>query len=427
MKTKGITLLALVVIIILSIMCFVKNRESDGNENRTLATYKMVFRPIKDSVVYKKTPIERFEVALKDQFLFRRIPIVLSLKLDEFLSSWSVSILRKKLGPNQYTFTRIGDYIRISSTDYLSNKVVVDSYNDEKLQIHIDQIIKIHSLYPSIRMYVYQVTQANQTGWFNDFLGVKIPDLFNQLCHLLPSYVKYNHLVYSNLRDYMTNHYKSDHHWNHEGIRRGYNDIYDMMKNDLQLSEKRSPVKQVNFSELYDFKYAGSFARNLGDAYFGRDDFIAYIYNLPDAEKYAIDPKTFEEVPLRSLGLQEDYLNGNINLTVDCYQAYYGFGIGASDSKIYSEGNAIYLIKTKKPETEHNLLIYGDSYNRAFRDVLSSHFKTTIYFQRDIMENYENVYLNDLIEKYKIDTILFSSGGDIWVTDNYVFSFSNEK
>lgn len=43
------------------------------------------------------------------------------------------------------------------------------------------------------------------------------------------------------------------------------------------------------------------------------------------------------------------------------------------------------------------------------------------------MENYENVYLNDLIEKYKIDTILFSSGGDIWVTDNYVFSFSNEK
>ena len=277
MKTKGITLLALGVIIILSIMCFVKNRESDGNENRTLATYKMVFRPIKDSVVYKKTPIERFEVALKDQFLFRRIPIVLSLKLDEFLSSWSVSILRKKLGPNQYTFTRIGDYIRISSTDYLSNKVVVDSYNDEKLQIHIDQIIKIHSLYPSIRMYVYQVTQANQTGWFNDFLGVKIPDLFNQLCHLLPSYVKYNHLVYSNLRDYMTNHYKSDHHWNHEGIRRGYNDIYDMMKNDLQLSEKRSPVKQVNFSELYDFKYAGSFARNLGDAYFGRDDFIAYM------------------------------------------------------------------------------------------------------------------------------------------------------
>lgn len=142
MKTKGITLLALVVIIILSIMCFVKNRESDGNENRTLATYKMVFRPIKDSVVYKKTPIERFEVALKDQFLFRRIPIVLSLKLDEFLSSWSVSILRKKLGPNQYTFTRIGDYIRIASTDYLSNKVVVDSYNDEKLQIHIDQVKK---------------------------------------------------------------------------------------------------------------------------------------------------------------------------------------------------------------------------------------------------------------------------------------------
>ena len=82
------------------------------------------------------------------------------------------------------------------------------------------------------------------------------------------------------------------------------------------------------------------------------------------------------------------------------------------------------MIRNTNPETMHNLLIYGDSYNRAIRDTLASHFDTTLYFQRDILENYDKVYLDQLIEKYNIDVILFGGNRSIWTTDQYVFEFS---
>lgn len=196
------------------------------------------------------------------------------------------------------------------------------------------------------------------------------------------------------------------------------------MKHDLGLSKVKTPIKEWNYSELYNFQFIGSYGRRLGELYDGSDEFCALEYVLPERKIYAINPVTFEEIPLKELGLFNEYITGKIDTSLDHYIVYYGTGIPEIGDELYSESNAIYKIENMEPETRHNLLIYGDSYNRAVRDVLASHFNTTLYFQRDIFENYENVYIDELINKYDIDVILIGGNKSIWTTDNYVFDFS---
>ena len=83
-----------------------------------------------------------------------------------------------------------------------------------------------------------------------------------------------------------------------------------MMREDLHLSPVRTPVYEWNYSEIYHFKYRGSFARTLGDLYTRVDEFAAFEYDLPKRDIYAIDPERFEEIPLKELGLFNEYVNG---------------------------------------------------------------------------------------------------------------------
>jgi hypothetical protein len=384
----------------------------------------MVLKPDIESVVYSDSMLERFEVAMKDQFYFRDNFIISYLSIDNLCTVVSKSIFANSDNfQRQYSYTVIGDYAEIDGTEYLMRIPEVEVVTDATIQIHMNQIEYIHQKYPKIRFYSYYVTQVDETGWFNNYLGTEVSSLYDQVEAILPEYVRSGRLQYDDLEDYKHCHYASDHHWNHIGARRGYEDIYGIMKRDLGLSDVKTPVKEWHFSELYDYRYVGSFARRLGELYSGEDNFSAYEYNLGERKIFAINPETFEEIQLRELGLFNEYAAGEVDTSLDHYIAYYGRGIPESGNEIYGDNNAIYLIKNEEPETSHNLLIYGDSYNRAIRDVLASHFDTTLYFQRDILVNYEDVFIDELIEEYDIDVILYSGNKSIWTTDSYVFDF----
>lgn len=425
MKLKSFTLALPILLFLMMCLCFIGN--TDTLENRKLATFQMVINPDEKSVIYQDSVLERFEAAMKDQIYFRSNAIALFLQVDSKLSRLAKDVMMQySTKENQYSYTSIGEYALIDGTDYVINLPDVERVADETIQIHVDQMERLHQLFPGIRFYSYYVTQANETGWFNDFLGNNVPNLYSQVEELLPGYVKSDRFKYEDLNDYEHCHYASDHHWNHYGARRGYEDIYSMMQEDLGLSLVKIPVKEWNFSELFDFKYHGSFARRLGKIYAGFDEFAAFEYELPNRDVYAINPATFDEIPLKEIGLFNEYVNGDIDTTIDHYIAYYGKGIPKKGDVIYGEGNALYLIRNKNMDTKHNLLIYGDSYNRAIRDVLAAHFGTTLYFQRDILENYDDVFIDQLIEKYNIDVVLFGGNSSIWTTDSYVFDFSTD-
>ena len=424
MRLKYATVSILMLAIIISALCFVPIKKSGGQENRTLATFEMVLNPEVDSVVYRESALERFEEAMTDQFYLRDRAINTYLLIDNWSSKFVNGLWKLVKSGDEYSFTTIGDYAQIDGSDYIINVPEYGYVDDGKIQIHINQIEQIHDKFPSIRFYSYYVTQANETSWFDEYLGTSVSSVYDQVEMLLPKYVKSDRLKYYNLEDYENCHYASDHHWNHNGVRRGYEDIFSMMQKDLGFSALKTPIKEWSYSDLFDFRYRGSYARRLGELYDGSDDFSAYEYSLPDRKIYAIDPLTFKEISLKEIGLFDEYTKGEIDNTLDHYIAYYGRGIPYEGEEVYGEGNAIYMIQNKRPETKHNLLIYGDSYNRALRDVLASHFDTTLYFQRDIMENYDDVCIDKLIEKYDIDVFLISGNSSIWTTDEYVFDFS---
>ncbi|MCI8418126.1 MAG: hypothetical protein HFI33_11660 [Lachnospiraceae bacterium] len=145
---------------------------------------------------------------------------------------------------------------------------------------------------------------------------------------MMPEYVKTSKLLYYNLEDYQTIHYASDHHWNGEGSRRGYENIYEMISKEQELSPMYLPEEKMNFTNLWGIRYRGSYANRLQELYSGSDEFSVYRYTLPKREIYAIEPDTGMEIELDELGLWEEYKSGQFcrDTYADHYVTFYGYG-----------------------------------------------------------------------------------------------------
>lgn len=86
MKTRIITVIIPVLLLLLFLVTIIGIRPIENFENRTLATFGMVLNPEERSVVYKDSALERFEEALKDQFSFRQEAITTYLRIDTIAS-----------------------------------------------------------------------------------------------------------------------------------------------------------------------------------------------------------------------------------------------------------------------------------------------------------------------------------------------------
>ena len=424
MKKKISCVILFIICIILMLSCFIGN-PSNNIENRTMATFSMVLNPSEQSITYNESALERFEAAMKDQCILRNIFIRCYLMIDNILSRALINIkmFNHPAEQKQYQYTNIGNYIRIQDTDYICSPPQLEDLEEKNILNRIKQIEKIHEKNPEIKMYVYYVSQANDTNWFDNFLGVKVPDRYEQIKALLPAYIKSAALEYDDLTDYEHCHYASDHHWNHFGAQRGYEDIYEMMRGDLSLSKVKIPEREIEFSKLYNFYYRGSYAYTLGDVYNGYDDFAVFQYNLPICEQYVINDDTLKEKPVYELGQWQEYVNNEINKEKYFDHFINFYGVAKSKDNIFHDNDSLFIIKNKNPESNHNLIIFGESYNRALRDVLSSHFNMTVYMDYRMASK---VAMDELIEKYNIDTLLISCGCDLWISDDYFFKFTKE-
>ena len=99
----------------------------------------------------------------------------------------------------------------------------------------------------------------------------------------------------------------------------------------------------------------------------------------------------------QNIGLVQEYASGQINREIgfDQYLNYYGF-----ESEV---------IKLHYPNKQDNLLILGDSFSRAIREPLASHFNDTIYVNYRILDT---VDIEGIMENYQIDAVLFMGQQD---------------
>lgn len=427
MRYKSSTVIVLIILLLCLISYLIPSIKMDSSENRTLATFSMVIHPEKDSVVYRQSPVERLDAALSDQFPFREYVVKRYLGVFNASENFTYDIARLfgKKPDIQYALHTIGTYELIEDTGYITVRPTTMPMDSNVVHKRVEQLEYLHQRYPELKMYVYYVSQAFDTSWFNACIGADAADYYEQIVDAIPEYIKSDRLVYKDLDDYMDIHYKTDHHWNHRGAKRGYEDIYAMLSEDLDMGMMCVPNGENNVSETYDFVYLGSYGRSLGDLYEGGyDSFSFWEYDLPVVEASIIEPDNLEEVNDVRIGLYDDYSKGVIDkdIGVDHYVELYGIAQDKYGNE-YDDGSFPFVIRNSEGNGK-NLIITGDSYSRAIRDVLASHFDTTVYLDYRTLSK---VPIDEIIEKYNIDVMLISSNTSMWDSEDYLFSFEGDK
>ncbi len=327
---------------------------------------------------------------------------------------------RLEVFPSQsYDYTNIGSRAAYNGTDYLGFKPSKNTYTRQGVNVLASQYEKILDEYPYIKIYNYFVSAMTDTPWFYDSIGT-YPDKQEMAAQYLPEYITVGRLVYEDFEDYADCNFKTDHHWSYKGTERGYRDVYAMMAEDLELSPLKYPIKTWNFSELYGIKYRGSHASEVRGIYNGYDEFIAYEYDLGERETFVVPANNYtREIPV-TMGLWEKYKVGDIAVGADHYIQFYGQSYDER-GRTYADSNHMLVIKNDNG-AEHSLLMVCDSTQRAYRDVLGSHFKNVVTLDYRIMAS---VPIDYLIDKYDIDTILVGGLSFAWGGESkYVFKFS---
>ena len=436
-------IISLTVIFCISSYLWNPQNKISNLEMRTLATFDMVFHPNIDSIVYKKTFIERLEQSLKDQFVFRNIIVKklsgLKAKLgnlydfilnyanfnDKKLKTYQEykTLKLESFPKQQYTLSKIGDFYRINNTDYLCEAPNPKPYDLQTISYHVSQLNHIQKLYPNIKIYSYLVSSIDMTQWFDSYLGITTPDHLEQIAHALPDNIKVKRLVYKDFEEYKNLFFASDHHLNYKGSLKTYQDIYEMISADFVLSEYKNAIEIWDFTYLLGIKYRGSRSQRLREKYNGWDKFIVFEHNLGNRQTYALNPKTLKETPA-ILSLFDNYKKGSVcsDIYYDHYIHFYGDAI-LEDGVHVGDQNYIYIIRNNS-KTGHNLLFITDSSGRAIRDVLGTHFDTFVYLDFRIISKIDIDYL---INKYKTDIILINGFYDVWTNDKFVFRFSENS
>ena len=336
---------------------------------------------------------DQFEQAVKDQFVFHDRAIAFTLNLKSRINQWAVMADNLFRGQEiRQGLISFGNIFRINGTDWLTGKpYLYDETTEKNYRRKAEEINRFAARYPKVKVYVYYCTRAEDLSWFDTIEGIHTFAYNKLLKSLLDHSIGYDELKFDDFIDYTNLMYKTDHHWNNKGAARGYADIYTMINRDFQLGEMRTIDHTDDFNEL---TWTGSRARESGISIptSAMDAFKIDFYSLDDHRSWFGENE-------QTIGLREEYAAGEINRDIgfDQYLNYYGFE--SQPIRLQYEGS------------DPNLLIVGDSFSRAIREVLASHFGTTVYINFRILNE---VNLDEIMDDFQADAVLFMGQQDTW-------------
>lgn len=334
-----------------------------------------------------------FEQAAKDQF-------ILYDKAVAWNADWNAKV--KGTGKRLSSFFRgkgfeeklepFGKVYHMYDSKWLMN--LPYSYEEETeaaYQRKAGEINDFANAHPYMQVYVYYCTRAEDLNWFDEAEGLKSYPWYELLKASLQDTIRFDRMKFRDFSEYQSRMYRTDHHWNHIGAAVGYADILHMMGKDYDMGMAKSILKEQNYGNLL---WIGSRARECGKNIENEDMdvFTVNEYILPQHTTWFGNKK-------QDIGLKKSYDNGAVNREIgfDQYLNYFGF---ESD-----------VITLQYEKGEHNLLIIGDSFARAIREPISSHFKTTVFVNFRILEK---VDLEEICRENEIDTLLFMGQQDAW-------------
>lgn len=329
---------------------------------------------------------EQLEKAFADQAIFaRQMKRGYNEALSSYLRRWVVAVSEKSPG----RYIRLGEHYVIAG-DRLVFGPSRPEYMEGPMKERSASLNRLMDRYPGLDFYLYYIEKETDVN-FKTGERAGAFDFLSQYVHL-PS-EKMDYFRVENFDDYAASFYKTDHHWNHVGAQRGYEEVLALLAPD---ETPQQPGELVTLKQ----SFSGSKAQGKETTGFS-EPFSAY--------RYAYVPMdiTVHGEPVADYGMQSEYLNG---LTDEVsYGLFYGIDWGEI------------VFDTHRPERE-NILIIGESYDNAILKLLSNHFNKIVSIDLRYYEPYmkKTFSLGDAVKQYDIDKVLLIGNVDFFISEDFL-------
>ncbi len=336
---------------------------------------------------------KKFDGAVTDQFPFRMPLIIFAKAVDRQIINLSYRFSDDDVIPADMT-SEI--YIMLKH-DAL---IVPPGSFDQNIRNNIDHRLAnykdIASRYPDLNIYIYylETLPYSQYHPLNAyFSNADQGQGFEYFQSNLPEKINLDFMPLDNVEGHLKNYYRTDHHWNVNGILGAYKGIYDLISNDkTDFPRKLSSTTLIPFP---DIEFLGSYARKTLYPLKG-DDFIGYEAEFP------ICVIKDQGVP-GDYDFRDEYAAGNYPTTA--YTDHYGTYFGSQ------KGLLEYICET---QTDRNILIIGDSYTRPLVALIASHYHHTFFV--DLRQNIDFT-MSDFTQNHTIDDFLIVSDYEVVFMD----------
>ncbi len=293
--------------------------------------------------------------------------------------------------------------IHVELTPFSSNLVQIDETGQlvyqkrdkeaqkDLFQNKADNINELHEKYRDLKMLCYYVETDVDLGFID---GVFTHDIVKQFRDMVDPSIPIGVLATKQLEDYANYFFKTDHHWNVNGQRQGYEDIIHLILGEDE------PLIKLETHLIDGLEYIGYKSRETGD-YSVFDNFSILYGSLPEHEVYINDEPA-------DYGKKDAYMSGDFEIQTG--KNYYG------DCNGFDYGLVTYDFHQEKKE---NLLIFVDSFSNPINEFIASHFNKTYivdfrYYESEYGHSFD---FSAFTKKNDIDIVLFSG---------YYFFYAND-
>ncbi|RRD96195.1 hypothetical protein EII17_01460 [Clostridiales bacterium COT073_COT-073] len=200
------------------------------------------------------------------------------------------------------------------------------------------------------------------------------------------------------LKDFTQQFYRTDHHWNHVGQAKAYQQVISL------LLGPEEPLYSLYPHQTAGIQFVGSRARQIDDFSKG-DDFYINLAEIPPYHVY-VNEQESEHGHLSAYAADQVADNIEISHYAECF--------GPDKGLIEYDFMAV-----DKP----NLLVLADSYSNAVNHLLAAHFNHSYFvdlrhYHKDTGKKFE---LNHFIDSHQIDKVLIMGSAGMIIADEFAF------
>lgn len=390
MKKQNIYFLIVIIFVMLAgIYTFIREEKSISiGENRVLQKFEHF--TLKSYI--KGDYQNKLESAMSDQFIGSE---TIKLNLKSMLQFFNYNNIPKNICGNRYVLLD-GFHVNYNCDDHLLYKY--ENNNETIEKIIKDKIEMYNTVNENIDTYYYFIPTSKILDFESNKYSI---DIIRLLSENLKKEKSFSYLNINNYSDYIKYFYKTDHHLNHRGSQKVYENIIYMINKNVNIVK---PEEEIVFDNI---TFYGSLSRASRILDF-KESFKVYKYNFSNI-------KTLINKEVEHYGNEDKYLKQEFSKEkfANHYALYYGDDYGEV------------LIETKTEKT--NLLIIGDSYTNSINKLIGTHFNKT--YDVDL-RHYKEAFDEDFdiktyIEKNDIDKVLIIMNYDLLL--NNIFDIEWEE